>query len=100
MKRATILAVLMLGVFLFVTACYAGPRVYVVRKPPPARVEVIGVAPSHAHVWVAGHWVWRGNNYIWINGNWDKRPRAKAVWVPGHWKHARRGYRWIPGHWR
>ena len=100
MKRAGLLAILILGVFLFVTACYAGQTVYVVKKPPPRKVEVIGVAPSPSHVWVAGHWDWQGGNYHWVPGHWTKRPHVRAKWIPGHWKHTRRGYVWRPGHWR
>ena len=33
---------------------------YADEEPPPAQVEVIGVAPSATHVWVGGHWAWRG----------------------------------------
>ncbi len=36
--------------------------------PPPARVEVVPVAPSPRHVWVPGHYVRRGRDYIWVNG--------------------------------
>ena len=100
MKRTRLLAVVALGIFLFVTACYAGPTVYVVRKPPPLRVEVISVAPSPSHVWIAGHWGWQGGDYQWVPGHWAVRPHACAVWAPDHWKHTRRGYVWIPGHWR
>ncbi len=46
------------------TNCVATVR----RPPPPARVEVIPVAPSPRHVWVPGHYVRRGRNYIWVNG--------------------------------
>jgi hypothetical protein len=99
-KRTGLLAMLIMGVFLFAAACYAGPRVYVVKKPPPPRLEVVGVAPSAAHVWIAGHWAWERGNYQWVPGHWAKRPRTGAAWVPGHWKQTRRGHVWIQGHWR
>lgn len=40
--------------------------------PPPARVEVIGVAPYRGAVWVPGHWVYsryRGE-WFWVRGYW------------------------------
>ena len=58
-------------------------QVYVEVAPPPLRHEVV---PSHrrGHVWVPGHWVWRGYRHHW---------------VPGHWVVARRGYRYNSPHW-
>jgi len=100
MKRPVVFAILMLALLLTVTACYAGTRVYVVQKPPPVRVEVIGVAPAADHVWVQGYWVWRDNDYQWVAGHWEKCPKPRAAWVPGHWKHTRHGYHWVLGHWR
>jgi hypothetical protein len=100
MKRLLTLITLMFAVVVFTSACYAGPRVYFVRKPPPARVEVIGVAPSSNHVWISGHWAWKGGAYHWQKGYWMKRPRANVKWIPGHWKYTRHGYVWKAGHWR
>ncbi len=54
---------LMASSFLF-SSCVATVRT----PPPPARVEVVPVAPSPRHVWVPGHYVRRGRNYIWVNG--------------------------------
>jgi hypothetical protein len=42
----------------------------VMRPRPPERVEVIGVAPSRAHVWVRGHWEPSGGDWVWIQGRW------------------------------
>jgi hypothetical protein len=38
--------------------------------PPPARVEVIGVAPFYGAVWVPGHWVSRYSGWVWVRGHW------------------------------
>jgi hypothetical protein len=38
--------------------------------PPAALVEVAGEAPSDACVWYDGHWVWRGDKYVWKRGGW------------------------------
>jgi hypothetical protein len=47
----------------------------VVPVPPPPRYEVIRVAPSREHVWVAGHWAWRPerHRHVWVPGGWHSR---------------------------
>ena len=79
---------------------FAGVRIYVAGPPPPHQVEVIGVAPSPRHVWIAGYHRWDGRAYAWVPGHWVVRPRARAVWVKGYWRHHPRGYYWVEGHWR
>jgi len=58
-------------------------QVYVQVAPPPPRHEVV---PGHrrGHVWVPGHWVWRGHQHHWM---------------PGHWVVARPGYRYHGPRW-
>ncbi|WP_461082687.1 hypothetical protein [Spirosoma flavus] len=68
--------------------------------PPPDRVEVIPRAPSARHVWVPGHYVRRGRNYVWMNGYYRVAPARHTAWAPGHWQQTRRGPVWIEGHWR
>lgn len=68
--------------------------------PPPARVEVIPTAPSARHMWIPGHYVRRGRNYVWVNGYYRVAPARYNAWVPGHWQQTRRGPMWIEGHWR
>jgi hypothetical protein len=39
--------------------------------PPPARVEVVPVAPYPGAIWVGGHWVhYRHRGWIWVGGYW------------------------------
>lgn len=38
--------------------------------PPPARVEVIGVAPYRGAVWIPGHWVRGRYDWVWVRGRW------------------------------
>ncbi len=41
--------------------------------PPPApQIEIVGVAPYPAAVWIGGHWAWRPRHggYVWIPGHW------------------------------
>ena len=60
--------------------------------PPPARVEVIPVAPSPDHVWVAGYWYHHSGNWVWVGGRYVARPHHNAVWVGGRWE--AQGGRW------
>lgn len=75
--------------------------VYVERRPPVQRVEVIGVAPGPEYVWVNGYWGWSGVEYVWVSGRWAMPPQRYAVWVPGRWERARgHGYYYAEGHWK
>ncbi|WP_148562356.1 YXWGXW repeat-containing protein [Spirosoma radiotolerans] len=71
-----------------------------VQGPPPARVEVIPVAPSVRHIWIPGHYIRRGRNYIWVNGYYQMAPARYRAWAPGYWRQSRRGPIWVEGHWR
>lgn len=73
---------------------------FVVKIRPTAPVIVRPVAPTPRHVWIDGDWVWRGNNYQYVNGYWASPVAVGAAWVPGHWKSTRRGWIWKKGHWR
>lgn len=73
---------------------------YVVRRPPPERVEVIAVAPSPAHIWIAGHWMWREPEFVWMSGRWDVPAPGFRRWERGRWQHDRNGWFWLEGHWR
>lgn len=85
-------------------ACTAYVRpdgaVYIHRAPPPLRVEVRGTAPSGAHVWVAGRWDWRGDDFVWVPGGWVLPESGRHQWVAGAWHHDSGGWFWVDGHWR
>lgn len=68
--------------------------------PPPPRVEERPRAPSNGHVWIAGHWGWRGGRYVWVSGHWLAPARHGALWVSGHWHKSGNRYLWVEGHWR
>lgn len=58
------------------------PPVYV-RPPPPPRHEA--EAPHRrGHIWVPGHWEWRGRGH---------------TWVPGHYLAVRSGYYYEQPRW-
>lgn len=73
--------------------------VYVERRPPPERVEVIRVAPRPGVVWVAGYWSWGGADYLWVPGRWVPADRGYHRWSRGRWHHSRRGWYRSEGHW-
>ena len=67
--------------------------------PPPARADVMPVAPGPLSLWVwaPGRWVWHGH-WVWFGGCWARRPHPDAVWVGGRWDDHRRVY--VEAHWR
>ena len=73
--------------------------VYVERRPPPDRVEVIVGAPGRDYVWMRGYWRWERNDYAWVPGRWVRPERGYRKWVPGHWRHSRHRWYWVEGHW-
>ncbi len=91
-----------IALLLFVAGCIV--REVVVRTPPPAppaQLEMVPAQPGPAHVWVPGHWAWRGpeRGYVWVAGHYAMPESPGYVWVPGHWEERRGGYVWVEGHW-
>jgi hypothetical protein len=75
------------------------PTEVVVRtKPPAERVEVIGVAPSPAHVWIKGHWHWNGGEWVWNPGRYELG-RAGFRWVPPQYVERGGAFYFVAGHW-
>lgn len=87
------------------TGCfwYAPPRngvVYVSLRPPVERVEVIPAAPGMGFVWVRGWWAYRGTEYAWMPGRWERPLEGRHEWVPARWVHDRHGWYLVDGRWR
>ncbi len=96
MNRIVVALIVAVALTMSVMGC-----VEVVRTgPPPARVEVRPALPYPEAVWIDGHWDYRGGNWVWAQGYWERRPFPGAVWIPGHWRETPGGWKWIPGHWR
>jgi WXXGXW repeat (2 copies) len=105
---------LMAGLLGLGTACVVGPRghvavvapvpvvryTYVEREPPPVHYERLPEPPTREHHWVAGHWQWNGQAYLWVPGHYQARPRAGVLWINGRWERHERGWYWIEGHWQ
>ncbi len=97
--KSQVKVLIMLGL-LFPTLFTACTATAVTQGPPVARVEVIPVAPSARHVWIPGHYVRRGRNYMWVNGFYRVAPPRYSAWAPGQWRQTRRGPVWVEGRWR
>jgi WXXGXW repeat (2 copies) len=71
--------------------------VVVINDPPPVRY--VEVQPRRGYLFVQGRWDWRGNQWVWIDGHWE-RERPNYAYRPGRWqRHPRRGHVWIEGNW-
>ena len=73
--------------------------IHVSVAPPPIRVEVTPPAPSPAHAWIAGHWVWRGQ-HEWMAGHWALPPEPGYAWEPARWVNSGGDWVFYEGHWR
>ncbi len=52
------------------------------------------------NIWIKGHHVRRGREWVWEPGRWEVRPHARAEYVHGHWEREGRGWVYIEGSWR
>ena len=66
--------------------------------PPPPRV-VNRPGARRGHVWVEGHWEWRGARYRWVNGYWLQARRGYAYRQPQWVQHHGR-WTYVRGDWR
>jgi WXXGXW repeat (2 copies) len=79
---------------------YVIPVVRVAMAPPPLRVETQPPQPSAAHVWIPGHWIWRGTQHEWSIGHWVIPPAGGYVWSPARWAAENGQWSFYEGHWR
>jgi hypothetical protein len=74
-------------------------EVSVALAPPPPRVDIVTLAPSPQHFWIAGFWGWNGREHVWQPGHWEHH-RPGYVYAPAHWVRAGSSYRFVGGYWR
>ena len=100
-------ALVVLGASALLTGCVVAPvepaytySYSTYGAPPPARYEVVPVAPNAAYVWTPGVWIWGGSRYDWRPGYWGPpRPGFRAgppryPHGPHHgWRGGPRGHR-------
>lgn len=74
-RLAAVLVAMSLGT-LALGGCAVG---LMVPGPPPApMVEVRGVAPGPAFVWIGGCWTWR-SRWVWTGGSWGVPPPSSGL---------------------
>ncbi len=80
---------------------YAEPAPIIVTQAPPSPLyEQVPVAPGPDFVWIAGHWHWNGNRWVWNRGYYARPPRRGAVWVAPRFEAHEGGSVFIGGYWR
>jgi hypothetical protein len=73
--------------------------VVVTQAPPVPQVDVVIARPSPNHVWLAGYWTWRDNQYEWMAGHWELPPGSNSVWIAPRWEQEGNAYRFHEGYW-
>ena len=100
-RRLVVPALVLAAAAAALTGCVVAPAhpvapvgevVYAPMAPPPMQAEVITVAPSPAHIWIAGSWGWSSGRYAWRPGYWAVPPRPGYAWRPHAWEHGPRGW--------
>lgn len=96
---ATLLCSSLLGACVVVPAGrYYGNGEVIAVAPPPAQVEVVGVAPGPGYFWINGYWGWAGGRHVWTAGHWEGH-RPGYAWVPYQWHREGSGWRAEHGRW-
>ena len=100
-------SLLLAGGASFLTEGCAGPQAVSVNapvdvpgNPPPLVTETIPPSPGYGYYWIAGAWIWGGNNWAWEPGRWQLPPHPGAVWVPHQYIIRDGRHIFIRGGWR
>lgn len=92
----------LLGLFLFLAFNnLSEATAQIVVKVRPAQPKVVVARPKKTrsgHIWIAGHWRYNGNRYVWQKATWVKA-RTGHNWIAGTWETCNGGYRWVAGYW-
>jgi hypothetical protein len=83
-----------------IAAGVASAQVTVRIAPPRPQVERRGPPPGRAYIWTPGYHRWDGRAYAWVPGAWVMPPRPHARWVAGHWVKRHHDWVFVEGHWR
>ena len=68
-------------------------------QPPADLVEEVEPCPGKEYVWQKGHWQWNGS-WVWVRGNWGRRPHPEGVFIPGYWKQSHHRWEWVEPYWK
>src|SRR5690606_36737629 len=54
----------------------------IVIRPAPPRPPAYSrpAVPGAGYIWCEGHYDWRGNQYVWVHGRWQRLPAGRTVW--------------------
>jgi hypothetical protein len=69
--------------------------------PAPGFMPMGMVPVPPGAVWIPGHYNWdpKGQNYVWLEGEFAQPPHPGAQWVAGHWQQSPNAWTWVDGHW-
>ncbi|HEY8356470.1 MAG TPA: hypothetical protein VIL30_03315 [Ramlibacter sp.] len=70
MKNKTILGGLIAASLLGFGAAANAQYTAIVSVAPPAPQYEVVPAPRQGYVWAPGHYEWRGNQHVWVQGQW------------------------------
>ena len=73
--------------------------VVVTQAPPALQADVVIAQPTSQHVWIAGHYTWRDNQYQWMTAHWELPPYTNAAWVKPSWEQQGNAYKFTEGYW-
>jgi hypothetical protein len=90
------------GLLLVASNAYSQVGVAIHVRPPAARHETRGRAPSAGMVWQGGYHKWDEGSkaYSWNAGTWAAPPSAGARWVKPNYTHSHGAWNYNEGHWR
>ncbi len=67
--------------------------------PPQMRHEHRSSSPGPGYVWASGSWDWRGNDWGWVPGRWDRPGSHNVQWVKAQYAREGPAWRYEPAHW-
>ncbi len=75
-------------------------RIHIAPEAPPRpRGERKLPQPGPNHVWIAGYWDRRGDQWAWAPGRWEEPAQRDSRWIRPQYRQEGRAYRYESGHW-
>jgi uncharacterized membrane protein len=80
---------------------YRVARVHRPPPPPPALAETIPTPPPTSNAfWTPGYWLYDGRGYTWTAGHWEIPPPLAHTYVAAHWEYRDDQYVFIRSYWQ
>lgn len=67
--------------------------------PPRLRRERRPERPSREHTWIKGYYHRQENQWVWIEGRWERPRDRHAHWVKARYRRDDGAWRYEPGRW-